>query len=99
MDLVEGILFGWQRSREKINYFNLGVDSTTTVTRIAEMVVEEMGLEKVEFTYTGGSRGWIGDVPTFKYSLTKINALGWKAQRSSDDAVRLAVKAVLGKLP
>jgi UDP-glucose 4-epimerase len=98
-DLVEGILFGWQRSREKINYFNLGVNSSTTVTRIAEMVVEEMGLAKVEFTYTGGSRGWIGDVHTFKYSLAKINALGWKAQRSSDEAVRLAVKAVLGKMP
>jgi UDP-glucose 4-epimerase len=97
-DLVEGILFGWQHSQEKINCFNLGVDSSTAVTRIAEMVVEEMGLEKVKFIYTGGSRGWIGDVPTFKYSLEKINALGWKAQRSSDEAVRLAVKAVLGKV-
>lgn len=97
-DLVDGMLFGWQHAHERLNCFNLGVESSTTVTTIAQMVIEEMGLKDVTLRYTGGRRGWPGDVPSFKYSLAKINALGWKAQRSSDEAVRLAVKAVIGKL-
>ncbi len=94
-DLVEAMLFAWDRSREPLNFFNIGVDSRTTVSRIAEIVVEEMGLEFVTLKYTGGDRGWVGDVPKFDYDLSKINALGWSAERSSDQAVRLAVKAEL----
>jgi UDP-glucose 4-epimerase len=94
-DLVDGILFGWQNSSQPLNFFNLGVDSRTNVTRMAEMVREEMQLTTAHLRYTGGSRGWVGDVPKFDYDLSKINALGWKARRSSDDAVRLAIQAEL----
>jgi UDP-glucose 4-epimerase len=56
-----------------------------------------MGLKHVEFRFTGGDRGWIGDVPRFRYDLSKIHQLGWKAKRSSDEAVRLAVHAELDR--
>jgi len=94
-DVVDGILHGYQNSHDKINLYNLGCDSNTTVTRIAEMVVEEMGLSDVEFKYTGGSRGWKGDVPRFQLDAQKINKLGWKAKYSSDDAVRKSIQEVL----
>jgi len=94
-DVVEGILHGFGNSSDQINLFNLGCDSNTTVTKIAEMVVEEMGLRNVEFKYTGGSRGWKGDVPRFQLDAAKINKLGWKARYSSDDAVRKAIHEVL----
>jgi UDP-glucose 4-epimerase len=94
-DLVEGMLFVWEQAKEPLNYFNLGVDSDTTVRRIAEIVVEEMHLRDVEFSFTGGDRGWVGDVPRFEYDLTKVRQLGWKARRTSDEAIRLAVQAEL----
>ena len=94
-DLVEGLLFVWKNSDEKINYFNLGVNSSTTVDKIAEIVVKHMGLKNVKFNYTGGDRGWVGDVPRFNYDISKINRLGWKAKRTSDEAVELAVKSEL----
>lgn len=93
-DLVEAMVFIWENTNDKINYFNVGVDSRTTVKKIAEIVCEEMGLNP-ELVFTGGDRGWIGDVPEFDYSLEKIHKLGWQAKRSSDEAVRLAVKAIL----
>lgn len=96
-DLVEAMLFAWRNSNDALNCFNIAVDSSTTVSKIAEIVVEEMGLKDVKFTYTGGNRGWVGDVPKFRYDLTKINKLGWEANKSSDEAVRAAVKAELGK--
>ena len=50
-----------------------------------------MGLNNVKFNYTGGKRGWRGDVPRFQLDVTRINNLGWKASFSSDDSVRKAV--------
>jgi len=94
-DCVDGILFGFTHAQEKMNLFNLSCDTTTTVTRIAEMVVEEMKLKNVSFKYTGGIRGWKGDVPRFQLDAQKINTLGWKATFTSDEAVRKAIKDVL----
>jgi len=97
-DIVDGILFGFKHSNDQINLFNLGVDSNTTVTNIANMVIEEMGLKNVKFKYTGGSRGWAGDVPRFQLDTSKMEKLGWKAHFSSDEAVRKAIKETLKKL-
>jgi UDP-glucose 4-epimerase len=94
-ELVDGILFGFEHSFEQINLFNLGVDSNTTVTRIAEMVVEEMKLKNVKFKYTGGKRGWAGDVPRFQLSTQKMRKLGWQTSLSSDEAVRKAIGEIL----
>ena len=94
-DCVDGIIFGFENSNDMINLFNLGCDSNTTVTRIAEMVVEEMGLKDVKFKYTGGKRGWKGDEPRFQLDAGKIKKLGWNERFSSDDAVRKAIREVL----
>jgi len=70
-DLVEGILFVCENTDEQYNVYNLGSETRTRVKDIARIVIEEMGLDsKIE--YTGGDRGWIGDVPEFKYDLSKI---------------------------
>lgn len=95
-DLVDALLLIWKNSREKINYYNIGVDSRTRVKEIAEMVVEEMGLS-ARIVYGAEHRGWIGDVPQFDYSLTKIHALGWKARNTSNEAVRKAIRHILEK--
>lgn len=95
-DLVEGIIFVCENSTEQYNVYNLGSETRTRVRDIARIVIEEMGLDsKIE--YTGGDRGWIGDVPEFKYDLSKIHQLGWKAQYNSDDSVRLAIQKALVK--
>ena len=94
-DCVDGMLFGFDHAKDQINLFNLGSDGATQVTRIAEMVVEEMGLKDVKFRYTGGKRGWKGDVPKFRFDVSKINKLGWKAKNNSDEAVRKAIRDLL----
>ena len=94
-DLVEAILFIWRESTEPLNCFNIGVPGATKVTRIAEMIVQEMGLSGVAFDYTGGERGWIGDVPRFQYDTTQLARLGWKAPRDSEASVRLAIQRIL----
>ena len=94
-DIVDGILFAFNHSNERINLFNIGCDSNTTVTRIAKIIVEEMGLKDVKFKYTGGKRGWAGDVPRFQLSIEKMKKLGWKPKYTSDEAVRKAIREIL----
>lgn len=94
-DCVEGIIFGLEHSHDKINLLNLGCKTNTTVTKIAEMVVEEMGLNGVSFKYTGGKRGWKGDVPRFQLDAGKMNKLGWNERYTSDEAVKKAIKEIL----
>jgi len=77
-----------------MNTFNLGTRTTTSVTRIADIVSEEMGIDP-EYEYTGGDRGWTGDVPKMRLSIEKLAALGWEPSLSSDEAVREGVRDVL----
>lgn len=94
-DLIDGIWFAFQKAQQQLNIFNLGVDSQTRVKEIADIVCQEMGLEGVQYQFTGGARGWVGDVPRFKYDLSRIHELGWKARTSSSDALRCAARAEL----
>ncbi len=96
LDLVEAILKQTEDFGTGESVYNISVISPgTTVTRIAEIVTEEMGLENVRFCYTGGDRGWKGDVPRFSYDIGKILSTGWKPKHTSDEAVRQTVKDAL----
>jgi UDP-glucose 4-epimerase len=90
MDLIKAMLM--MKYEKGVEIFNAGVDSATTVKRIADIVCEEMGLTGVRYKFTGGSGGWLGDVPKFRYDLSKIHEFGWKAEHNSDEAVRLAAR-------
>jgi len=94
-DCVEGILYGFQHSSERVNVFNLGTSSSTNVSTIARMLVEEIGLANVEFKYTGGNRGWPGDVPQVRFDTSRMEKLGWKSKYTSDEAVRKAISDIL----
>lgn len=95
-DLVAGILYVIDHASADYNVYMLGSDTRTKVKEIAAMVIEEMGLD-ASIRYTGGDRGWVGDVPEFRYNLDKVNSLGWKAAYTSNEAVRLAIQKALGK--
>lgn len=97
-DCVDGILYGFQHSDGQANVFNLGNRDTTSVTTIGRMLIKSMGLANVRLKYTGGNRGWPGDVPQVRLDTTRMEKLGWKPKYTSDEAVRLAIKELLGKI-
>lgn len=88
-DLITAILLAWAKLKDPVNIFNVGGVTRTTAQRIAEIVVEESALP-AEIRYTGGDRGWIGDVPAVEYDTTKISQLGWVPELDSEAAVRRA---------
>jgi UDP-glucose 4-epimerase len=92
-DLVAAMLFVVERGRERLNIYNVGVTTSTTVADIARIVLEEGGIA-APIEYSGGERGWIGDVPRFAYDISRISRLGWSASMTSDEAVRAAARAI-----
>jgi UDP-glucose 4-epimerase len=96
-DCIDGMLCGFHNSDNQYDVYNLGCESFTTVTRVGQIVTEEMDLKDVKFKYTGGRRGWPGDVPVVRFNVDKIAKLGWKVSHTSDEAVRITAQRLLGK--
>jgi len=80
-----------------LNTYNLGTRTTTSVTTIADIVCEAMGLDP-EYEFTGGDRGWTGDVPKMRLSIEKLSALGWEPALSSHEAVERAADELVAEL-
>jgi UDP-glucose 4-epimerase len=95
-DCVDAILFAVENSDGMANIFNMGSEDTINSTEIGEIVVKEMGLKDVKFTYTGGKRGWVGDVPRMLLSIDKLKALGWMPVHNSKSSVVAAARNALG---
>lgn len=95
LECVDAILFLIEESKEKVNIFNVGSEDTISATEIGKAVIEEMGLSNVEFIYTGGRRGWKGDVPRMRLGIEKMKNLGWKPIYTSERSVRETARALL----
>lgn len=87
-------MFAGLKAEGRINIFNIGSEDQIKVKRIAEIVAEEMGLNP-RFKFTGGERGWKGDVPIMLLSVEKLKKFGWKPRFGSEEAVRKAVRDLL----
>jgi UDP-glucose 4-epimerase len=92
---VDAMLFAAGHSHAPFNVFNIGSEDWIDVRSIAEIIVEEMGLSDVAFRFTGGDRGWVGDVPRMQLAVERMKALGWRPETSSAGSVRSAVRALL----
>ena len=98
-ELVDAMLHILDHAADTINRYLIGPEggAATTVRHIAESVVREYGTP-ASIHYGQGSRGWVGDVPTFSYNISKIKALGWSPTLTSDLAIQQAVAEIVREL-
>lgn len=93
-DLVSAMLKISSLAGEKLAAFNIGpIDEGVSVRWIAEQVVARVSPgAKIELGK--GNKGWVGDVPKFKYSTSKVQALGWQPLLGSEAAVLRAIDEI-----
>ncbi|WP_193310599.1 NAD-dependent epimerase/dehydratase family protein [Halorubrum halophilum] len=96
-ECVSAMKYVVEHADEPLNIYNLGTKTTTSVTDIADIISDELGVDP-EYTYTGGDRGWTGDVPKMRLSIEKLAALGWEPTHSSDEAVRQGTHDLIGEI-
>ena len=99
-DVLAAIRLADERATTKYDVFNVATDDYITVSEIADLAVRVSGLSpgEVKYEFTGGDRGWKGDVPIVRFDCSKVHGLGWKARRSSAQAVTDAMQAMLEEL-
>jgi UDP-glucose 4-epimerase len=95
-DVVDAVLLAAQCSAGRFLVYNIATDYIT-VSEIANLAVECAGLRasEVEFEYTGGNRGWKGDVPIVRLNTDRIRSLGWVCSSNSREALRDSMIAML----
>ena len=95
-DVIDAVLLADDKAETAFAVFNAAPGDAVTVTEIADMAVECLGLdpESVEYSYTGGERGWSGDVPVVRLNCDRLRSLGWTCRNTSQQAVRRSLRAL-----
>jgi len=93
-DCVAGMLLATERTNARVNLFNLGNLDQITPREIGEKVVAAHG-GRAHIEFTGGDRGWVGDIPVQLLSIRRIQALGWQPRWSSAQAVDRTIEEMV----
>jgi UDP-glucose 4-epimerase len=90
-ELIDAMSFIVARSGERVNCFNIsGEGQGATVRFIAESVTA-VAAPGTPIRYTGGSKGWVGDIPKYTYSTEKLESLGWLPSMTQEQAIARAI--------
>jgi len=88
-DVVTAVLCANLAEPSAFRAFNVATGDYITVAEIADLAVEVLGLKQSpQYRYTGGDRGWKGDVPIVRLNTDRIQSLGWKCERNCRQALR-----------
>jgi UDP-glucose 4-epimerase len=95
-DVIDAVLTAHE-SDGVYEVYNVATGDYITVREIADLAVEVVGLEPgaTHYEFTGGPRGWQGDVPVVRLNTDRIQALGWRCKRSSREALRDSMAALV----
>ena len=96
-DGVKGVINISELHDQNSSVFNLGHFQTMNVKNLADIVCDEMNLNKVEYHFTGGERGWVGDSPLVHLDTQKANKYGWQPEFSIEDSIRTTVRYLLSE--
>lgn len=95
-DVVGAVFLINKVMKERFEIYNVGTNDYITVLEIAKIVMDCLKIQNpVEFKFTGGDRGWMGDVPIVRLNTDKIRSLGWISKRNSAQAVYDSVQAII----
>ena len=94
-DVLNALLMIKDQGLPGFDCFNVATEDYLTVQQIAELVIARLGFTGVDFTFTGGRRGWKGDVPVVRFNSNKIRNKGWANQRTSVQAMNDAIDSMI----
>lgn len=97
-DVLNAVFIAKERSTQRFAIYNVATGDYVTVREIANVAVQCAGIapERVQFEFTGGDRGWKGDVPVMRLNTRRIRDLGWVCRMQTREALRSAMTAMLG---
>jgi UDP-glucose 4-epimerase len=99
-DVVQAMMLALERSRGGYAVYNVATEDYVSVREIADLAIECVGLDPTNtaIRFSGGKRGWKGDIPVVRLNTNRIRSLGWSNSFSSRLAVQNALQASLEEL-
>ena len=95
-DVVSAVLLANQHCEDVFRSFNVATGDYITVREIADLAVDVLGLNpKPTYEFTGGDRGWKGDVPIVRLNTERIRSIGWTCRRNTATALRESLQSLL----
>jgi UDP-glucose 4-epimerase len=94
-DVLNAILFLHDKGWPGFDVFNVATEDYVTVQEIADLVIKQLGLNQVSYKFTGGDRGWKGDVPVVRFDSRKLRSKGWSNRRTSREALRDSIDSLI----
>ena len=94
-DVLDAMLLIAESQSGGFEYFNAATEDYVTVLQIADLVTKRMNLTGVNYEFTGGDRGWKGDVPIVRFDTRKLRARGWANRRTSVEALTESIDSML----
>jgi len=94
-DVLDALLVTNDRAPHGFEVYNVATEDYVTVREIADLVAARLGLPGVAYRYTGGPRGWKGDVPVVRFDTTRLRATGWANRRTSVEALTDAIDSMI----
>ncbi|MDD5181729.1 MAG: NAD-dependent epimerase/dehydratase family protein [Candidatus Nanoarchaeia archaeon] len=91
-DTVDASIFAKEHTKGGWDVFNVGSEEQISVKDIAGQITGFMGLKDVHYRFTGGEKGWPGDVPRMLLSIDKMKKLGWKPRYNIREAIADTLK-------
>ena len=99
-DVVRAVLTAHASSAAPFAVYNVATGDYITVREIAELAIACVGLDpgSVRLDFSGGDRGWKGDVPVIRLDTRRIQTLGWRCERPSREALRASIAAMIPEM-
>jgi len=94
-DVLDALLLLHDREWSGFDFFNVATKDYVTVQQIADLVAGRLGISGVNYTYTGGRRGWKGDVPLVRFDTSKLRGIGWSNKRTSVEALTDSIDSMI----
>ncbi len=94
-DIFNAIQLVVETQKKSVDVFNIATEDYINVRDIAQLVIKEMNLDKVQINYEDNEAGWIGDVPIVRFCSKKVRDLGWKNKYNSRESIMNAIKYIL----
>ena len=91
-DLLDAMLFIERKTRNGIHIFNIGPkDKGILVKDIAKKIAIRFG-KNTKINYEKKKQGWVGDIPSFHYNISKLLKLGFnKKILNSNQAINKCI--------
>ena len=94
-DIIKALRMIEMNYLNNYSYFNVATNDFISVKEIADIVIKLLNYENVKYKFTGGNRGWKGDVPIVRLNSEKIRKLGWNNIYTSEESIKKSVTSII----